>query len=295
MANWALLPGVGVSAGMSALFFGDARDLIRSTIGDDLLGDLREYGRYDRYRDGVLRYDDLDRLDWIELREGSLQCEAIDLLRDTFEDVARYCAVRDGHQSRWRDGVNLASSTELGVCCGGVHKRGDRDPRVGWVGIGADAKAFRQVTLHVVTYGDEDMLTEDVEALELGDDDYRLAVTPMLADDMAKSDIVRIQGTDSTVLVRGNFFGVQIFGNVLNDPEVRRAVESELLDIDGASVDEVVIDDRAPNLSASIPVRVGVLQTEQALDDLVSPYRLEWILTNVYAEDGVTELGWWRE
>ncbi len=295
MANWALLPGVGVSAGTSALFFGDARDLIRSTIGDDLLGDLREYGRYDRYRDGVLRYDDLGRLDWIELREGSLQCEAIDLLRDTFEDVARYCAVRDGHQSRWREGVNFASSTELGVCVGGVHKRGDRDPRVGWVGIGADAKAFGQVTLHVVTYGDEEMLTEDVEVLELGDDDYRLAVTPMLADEMAKSDIVRIQGTDSTVLVRGTFFGVQIFGNVLNDPDVRRAVESSLLDIDGASVDEVVTDDRAPNLSASIPVRVGVLQTEQALDDLVSPYRLEWMLTNVYADDGVTELGWWRE
>ena len=295
MANWALLPGVGVSAGTSALFFGDARDLIRSTIGDDLLGDLREYGRYDRYRDGVLRYDDQGRLDWIELRDGSLRCEAIDLLRDTFEDVARYCSVRDGKPSLWRDGVNLARSTELGICLGGVHQRGDGDPQVGWVGVGADAKDFRELSLHVETYDDGDVLTEDVHVLDLGAQEYRLTATPTLADGMAKSDIVRVSGEVATVLVRGNFFGVQIFGSVLHTPDVRGSIEAGLLDIHRASIDEVVTSDLAPHLSASIPVSVGVLQVEQALDELVSPYRLEWLLTNVYADDGVTELGWWRE
>lgn len=295
MANWALLPGVGVSAGTSALFFGDARELIRSTIGDDLLGELQECGRYDRYRDGVIRYDDLDRLDWIELRAGSLQCEAIDLLGDTFADVARYCTVRDGRPSLWRDGMNLARSTELGVCLGGVHQRGDRDPQVGWVGVGADAKTFRELSLHVETYDDGDVLTEDVQVLELGDQDYRLIATPTLADGMAKSDIIKVQGDDSAVLVRGSFFGVQLFGSPLRNPDVRGLIESGLLDIHGASIDEVVTHDLAPNLSASIPVNIGVLQAEQALDELVSPYRLEWILTNVYADDGVTELGWWRE
>ncbi len=295
MANWALLPGVGVSAGTSALFFGDARALIRSTIGDDLLGGMHECGRYDRYRDGVIRYDDLDRLDWIELRDGSLQCEAIDLLSDTFEDVARYCAVRDGRPSRWRDGVNLARSTELGICLGAVHQRGDRDPQVGWVGVGADAKTFGELSLHVETYEDGDVLTDDVQVLELGAQQYRLLATPALADGLAKSDIVRVHGDDCVVLVRGSFFGVQIFGSVLSNPDVRESVESSLLDIHGASVDEVITHDLAPNLSASIPVNIGVFQAEQALDELVSPYRLEWLLTNVYADDGVTELGWWRE
>jgi len=295
MANWALLPGVGVSAGTSALFFGDGRDLIRSTIGDDLLGDLRELGRYDRYRDAVLRYDDLDRLDWFELSHGSLQCEAIDLLGDSFADVARYCSVRDGARSLWREGVNLARCAELGICFGGIHQRGDRDPRVGWVGAGADAKEFGEVPLHVETFADGDVLTEDVPAVVLGDGDYRLVGTPATARGTAKSDIVGLRDERARVLVRGRFFGVQVFGPDLGDPDALGAVESGLLDLAGASVDEVAVGDRAPHLSASVPARIGVPQVEQALDDLVSAYQLEWALTNVYADDGVTELGWWRE
>lgn len=295
MANWALLPGVGVSAGTSALFFGDGRDLIRSTIGDDLLGDMREVGRYDRYRDAVLRYDDLGRFDWIELSQGSLQCEAIDLLSDSFEDVARYCTIRDGAPSRWRDGVNLARCGELGICLGGVHQHGDRDPRVGWVGAGADAKDFGDVPLHVETFADGEVLTETVSAVVLGDGDYRLTATPATARGTAKSDIIDVREDRAIVMVRGSFFGVQVFGPDLSDPGVLTTIESGLLDVPGASVDEVAVGDRAPHLSASIPVRTGVPQAEQALDDLISAYQLEWALTNVYADDGITELGWWRE
>ena len=56
------------------------------------------------------------------------------------------------------------------------------------------------------------------------------------------------------------------------------------------------LDGRADNLTVyTIPVTAGFAQVEQVFNGLIDRHPdVEWYFGNVYADDGVTPLGWWQ-
>ena len=128
---------------------------------------------------------------------------------------------------------------------------------------------------------------EEVLVTQVQTGHYRIEATPGVVLGMARGDLIEYDDLSKAfvVLERGGNLAVHVYGA---HSIAERALD-EVAQLGGS------LDGRAPNLTVfTVPVSVGFAAVEKLFNDLAAAYEgIEWYFGNVYAEDGVTPLGWW--
>ncbi|NHB07379.1 DUF4265 domain-containing protein [Burkholderia cepacia] len=137
---------------------------------------------------------------------------------------------------------------------------------------------------------------EELPARQIEPGIYELLVSPGLALNLAKGDLVRIDDPDrpATVLKRGGNYCIQIYGDAIPDHEIDRLaseVESEL---------SGTLDGRyGGSLALSVPSGAGGERIRTVFDGFTARTGLAWYYANIYRNfedpDDETLLDWWPE
>lgn len=133
---------------------------------------------------------------------------------------------------------------------------------------------------------------EEVAVEPLAGGRFRLLASPGLLDGLAAGDVFELDDA-------GRYGVVERSGNIcvqLYYPraDLHRRVDEELVpDVNAAGG---WLDGRAPGLSVlTFPLSVGFPAIERLLETWTEAVPgASWSYANVYAEDGVTPLGWWN-
>jgi len=115
----------------------------------------------------------------------------------------------------------------------------------------------------------------------------QMVVTPGLVLGVAAGDVISVSDTGVvTVLERGRNLAVHMYA------------EHHLAEGLTTGVDALGgrVDSRAPRLTVfTVPVDAGFPRIENLLNAFVEAHpEAEWYYGNVYAEDGITPLEWWK-
>jgi Domain of unknown function (DUF4265) len=138
---------------------------------------------------------------------------------------------------------------------------------------------------------------EEVPALQVGENRYRIVASPGLAPGVASGDEIELDPSDPeryNILKRGMNVCVQAFFTecTLRDRDRVTALFQEIGGwLDGGKDGEV-----GQLLIFTIPAKVGFETIEGLLTRVSEEFKLEkWEYGNVYdPADGVTPLNWWR-
>jgi hypothetical protein len=135
--------------------------------------------------------------------------------------------------------------------------------------------------------------TQPVPVEALGDGRFRVLHSPGLVEGIAAEDVIRI--TDERtgrfeVVERGGNLSIKVMGRS-SVAELRARLERDLGALGGWCDGEIEIA-----AVFTVPVRAGFPAVESALRAALESHPgFEIYFGNVYAEDGVTPLGWWKE
>jgi hypothetical protein len=132
--------------------------------------------------------------------------------------------------------------------------------------------------------------TQPVEVEHLGEGLLRVQCSPGLVEGIAAGDTIRVTGSDGRfeVVERGGNLSIKVFsrGPVA---AIRDHIERGLAPLGGCCDGNI---DRAAVFT--VPVRAGFERIERVMAAAVATHPdCEWYFGNVYADDGVTPLGWW--
>nr|HEX4318788.1 DUF4265 domain-containing protein [Kofleriaceae bacterium] len=131
---------------------------------------------------------------------------------------------------------------------------------------------------------------EHVLATPLEGRHHRIEKSPGLVLGIAAGDELDVREDSTfTVVKRAGNVCVQLFVTD-NADRIRATVEAGVVRLggwlDGAATRELVF---------TFPLAVGLAAIEQFFDQLsTDDAECEWIFGNVYAEDGITPLSWWK-
>jgi hypothetical protein len=138
----------------------------------------------------------------------------------------------------------------------------------------------------------DEPVVEEVAAKPLGNDQYELAVSPLLVLGVAAGDVVELTmespGSFRVIRRSGNL-AIQVFAPRMTD-DFLIAHSHCISELGGRT------DLRSPKgVASSVPLSTGFDVIEKKLNALVARFRdVEWYYGNVYdPTDGVTPLGWW--
>lgn len=129
---------------------------------------------------------------------------------------------------------------------------------------------------------------ENVLADSVGGRRVRLAHTPGLVLGLAAGDIIEVDSTtgEHDLVSRGGNIAVQIYG----PPALAMSIEPKIGNLGGWH------DGGVKNLTIfTVPASAGFEELQSILNTLAADGRVEWYYGNVYADDGITPLGWWDQ
>jgi hypothetical protein len=132
--------------------------------------------------------------------------------------------------------------------------------------------------------------TEELPVFPVGDNLYRLAVSPGVTATMAKGDVIKFLSSElpAEVIERGGNVCVQVIADYISYDEALEA-EREIEDILHGSWDGWT----ERNIVFSVPVSVGFENIQRLFDHYSGTKSWVWCYGNVYEEDNVTPLNWW--
>lgn len=122
---------------------------------------------------------------------------------------------------------------------------------------------------------------ERLPARRLRGEDYELLASPMLVLGVAAGDRISIRDGRFEVLERSGNVAVQVFGAPAH---VVASLREAMSGIGGK------LDGQEPRAAVfTVPVSAGF----EVIEETLNAAGVEWYYGNVYADDGVTPLGWW--
>ena len=126
-----------------------------------------------------------------------------------------------------------------------------------------------------------ELVYERLPARVVEEGEYVVIASPVLVLGIAAGDRVRIQGGQFEVIERSGNLAIQVFGASSNEVAgLRESVARISGSLDGQDSKAAVF---------TVPVTAGFA----AIEELFKKSGVEWYYGNVYADDGVTPLGWW--
>lgn len=130
----------------------------------------------------------------------------------------------------------------------------------------------------------ENVLTDPVAGRRV-----RLAHTPSAVLGVAAGDIIEVDTENGTydLVSRGGNIAVQVYG----PPVLAMSIEPKIRKLGGWH------DGGVKNLTIfTVPASAGFEELQSILNTLAAADgRIEWYYGNVYADDGITPLGWWDQ
>jgi hypothetical protein len=136
-----------------------------------------------------------------------------------------------------------------------------------------------------------DVVFEELPAIFIGNTKYELLVSPGLALNLAKGDIIDIAENHlpAKVLSRGGNFCIQIYDTGQNHIPILEELVSEL----GGSIDGI----NNGNLAISVPATAGLDKINTLFDRFTNLTNIQWFVGNKYKnpEDPSDETlsDWW--
>ncbi|WP_246797613.1 DUF4265 domain-containing protein [Burkholderia perseverans] len=125
-------------------------------------------------------------------------------------------------------------------------------------------------------------------------DVYELLASPGLTLNLARGDLVRLDGVDLpvTVLMRGGNFCIQIYADEVSKNDISW-LEAELKDKMNGTLDSM----NEGSLACSVPAVNGISKINELFDEFKRRSGVEWYYSNIYKnfEDPADEtlLNWW--
>jgi len=149
------------------------------------------------------------------------------------------------------------------------------------------------INVYAAKASNGNIVAEKLPAFKVGDNLYRLAASPGLAQNMAKGDVVLYFSKYSPVEIvkRGGNVCVQVYADNISRQEIIES-ENEVSEVLGGSTDVWT----EKTLSFSVPVSVGFENIERLFNYYSEKKSWAWCYGNVYdVDDGVTPLNWWEK
>jgi hypothetical protein len=150
-----------------------------------------------------------------------------------------------------------------------------------------DGVTRKTITIVAGQKSSGEAVTEELLVDELGGDSWRLVASPGIVLGVAAGDTLQL-GVDGAPIVtsRGGNLAVQVY----SPHEDADSLLPEVERLGGT------LDARASGLTVfTLPVSVGFAKVEEVFRKFVENHPgAEWYFANVYADDGVTPLGWWE-
>ena len=136
-------------------------------------------------------------------------------------------------------------------------------------------------------------VSEELAVQPLDNGRYRLEVAPAMADGLAVGDVFMVDQETRRPIVdeRSGNLTVWLYPGEATEAARELSSAAEVL---GGRLEGAALADRV--FIFTLPVDATFAAIERVFDEFVADHPgSEWLFGNVYADDGVTPLGWWAD